>query len=113
MAFDNEQRAAMRILSGIEDGTMTAAQSFELVDQADPTLVYLIFTWLRKRYVGHPNADTITSRLVAISDKYPSVAAKMKEGQADSIVEWFEDSYTYRDLDAKQFIELVVTKLES
>ncbi len=113
MAFDNEQRAAMRILSGIEDGTMTAAQSFELVDEADPTLVYLIFTWLRKRYAGHTNADTITSRLVEISDTYPSVAAKMKEGQADSIVEWFEDGYTYRDLDAKAFIELVVTKLES
>jgi hypothetical protein len=112
MAFEQEQRAALRILEGIEEGTMSAAESFELVDNADPTLVYLIFTWLRKRYAQHPNSDAVIGRVVAISDHYPSVAEKMKEGQADPVVEWFEDSYSYRDLDAKQFIELIVEKLE-
>jgi hypothetical protein len=50
MALEQEQRAALRILEGIEEGTMSAAESFALVEDADPALVYLIFTWLRKRY---------------------------------------------------------------
>ena len=112
MAFEQEQRAALRILEGIEEGTMSAADSFELVDNADPALVYLIFTWLRKRYAQHPNADAVIGRVVAITDGHPSVTAKMKEGQADPVVEWFEDGYSYKDLDAKQFIEMIVEKLE-
>jgi hypothetical protein len=76
-------------------------------------LVYVIFTWIRKRYADHPNADAVVGRLLAISDKYPAVTQKMKEGQADSVVEWFEDAYSYRDLGSKELIEVVVDKLES
>jgi hypothetical protein len=36
----------------------------------------------------------------------------MKQGQADPVVQWFEDSYSYRELDKKSFIELVIEKLE-
>lgn len=90
---------------------MSAPDSFALVDDADPALVYLIFTWIRKRYADHPNSDAVIGRMVAISDR-PSVAQKMKEGQADPVVEWFEDSYSYRDLDKPKFIELIVEKLE-
>ena len=38
--------------------------------------------------------------------------AKMKEGQADVVVQWFEDSYSYRYLGSKAFIELIIEKLE-
>ena len=69
---------------------MSAADSFSLVDDADPVLIYLIFTWLRKRYADHPNADAVIGRLLAISNK-GSVRAKMKEGQVDVVVQWFED----------------------
>lgn len=113
MAYERQQAAAMRILSGIEDGSMSAADSAALVAEADPTLVYLIFTWLRRRYVDHPNADTVLGRLVAVIDKDPSINAKMKEGQQDPVVEWFEDEHVYRDLHARDFIELIVDKLES
>ena len=111
MALEQEQRAASRILEGIEEGTMSASDSLALVEDADPALIYLIFTWLRKRYAEHPNSDAVVGRLVAISDR-GSVAKKMKEGQADSVVEWFEDSYSYRDLGSKEFIELIIDKLE-
>jgi len=112
MAFEQEQRAALRILEGIEEGTMSAADSAALVEDADPALIYLIFTWLRKRYADHTNSDAVLGRVVAISGR-PAVAKMMKEGQADSIVEWFEDGYSYRDLGAKEFIALIVEKLES
>jgi hypothetical protein len=112
MAFERERAAALRILEGIEEGTMTSSDSFALIDEADPTLVYFIVTWLRSRYgPSHPASDAVLGRLLAISNR-PSVAAKMKEGQADPVVEWFEDAYSYRDLDSKEFIALVVDKLE-
>jgi hypothetical protein len=111
MALEQEQRAALRILEGIEEGTMSATDSLALVEDADPALIYLIFTWLRKRYKDHTNSDAVIGRVVAISGR-GSVAKLMKEGQADAVVQWFEESYSYRDLDKKQFIELIIEKLE-
>jgi hypothetical protein len=111
MALEQEQQAALRILEGIEEGTMSASDSFALVEAADPALIYLIFTWLRKRYADHPNSDAVLGRLLAISDR-GAVPRMMKEGQADPVSQWFEESYSYRQLDSKEFIELIVEKLE-
>lgn len=112
MAFDQETKAALRILEGIEEGTMSSADSFALVDEADPALVYLIFTWLRNHYgPSHAASDAVLGRLLAISNR-PSIAKKMKEGQADPVVAWFEDGYSYRELGSKEFVTLIVEKLE-
>ena len=91
---------------------MSRADLFALVDDADPTLVYLIFTWLRAHYKpSHPASDAVLGRVVEISN-HASIAAKMKEGQTDPVVEWFEDGYSYKDLGSKEFITLIVEKLE-
>lgn len=113
MPFEQQTKAALRILEGIESGTTSTADALELVDQADPALVYLIFTWIRNRYKpSDPASEAVLGRLVEVS-KLGSVAAKMKEGQVDPVVAWFEDEYSYRDLGSRQFIELIVDKLES
>ena len=91
---------------------MSAADSFALVDEADPALVYLIFTWLRKRYADHVNADAVIGRLLAISNRYTAVTKKMNEGKADAVVQWFEENYSYKDLGKAEFIELIIEKLE-
>lgn len=112
MAFEQETKAALRILEGITEGTMSSGDSISLVEDADPALIYLLFTWIRHRYgPSHPASDGVLGRLVAISNR-PSVAAKMKEGQEDAVVEWFEDGYSYRDLDAAAFVALIIEKLE-
>ena len=111
MALEQEQRAALRILEGIEEGTMSSSDSLALVEEADPALIYLIFTWLRKRYADHANADAVIGRLLEIS-KRGTVPKLMKEGQADAVVQWFEESYSYKDLGSKEFIELIIEKLE-
>lgn len=113
MSFDHAVAAALRILEGIEEGTMSTADSYALVEDADPALIYLIFTWIRKRYADNPNADAVIARLLAVVDRDPKVAAKMKEGQRDPVVEWFEDEHSYRELGRRDFIELIVDKLES
>lgn len=114
MAYEQQQRAALRLLEGIENGIMTTTELSALIDDADPALVYLILTWLRGHYgPNHAASEAVIGRLVELTERYPSVAKKMKEGQQDSIVEWFEDGYSYRELDSKAFIALVVDKLES
>jgi len=111
MSLEQHQREALRILEGIEEGSMSATDSVALVEDADPALIYLIFTWLRKRYADHENSDAVIGRLVAVSGR-GSVVKKMKEGQADPVVQWFEENYSYRTLEAKEFIELIIEKLE-
>jgi hypothetical protein len=112
MAFEQQRAAALRILRGLEEGTMTAAQSTDLVEDADPALVYLIFTWIRRRYADDPNADAVVGRLLAVLDRKPAVALKLKEGQSDPVVQWFEEEHAYREFGAEDFIETIVDKLE-
>ena len=112
MAFEQQQREALRILEGIEEGTSSAADSSELVEAADPALIYLMFTWLRKRYADHSNSDAVIGRLVEVSNR-GAVAKMMKEGQADPISRWFEETYNYRELDKSQLVETIIDKLES
>jgi hypothetical protein len=103
---------ALRILEGIEEGTMSASDSQAIVEEADPALVYLIFTWLRKRYKEHTNSDAVIGRLVEVSNR-GNIAKQMNEGKADPVSRWFEENYSYKDLEKKEFIELVVDKLET
>ena len=112
MAFEQQKAAAFRILSGIEEGTMSASQSYDLVEDADPALIYLLFTWLRRRYADDPNADAVVGRLLAVLDRNASVALKMKEGQSDPVVQWFEEEHSYREFGAEDFVDVVVEKLE-
>ena len=110
--MSEDRSNALRLIEGIENSTLSTNDTVDLIEKTDPVLVYLVITWLRKRYADHVNADTVVGRLVEIT-RSPAVAARMKEGQADSMVEWFEDAYSYRKLEAKELVETVVDKLES
>ena len=113
MAFDNEKREARRLLGAIDDGTHNASDTFYMVKDADPTLIYFVFAWLRASYpASHPAADAILGRLGELCTKHPEAARMATKGGEDSIVEWFEDAYTYREFTADEFIELIVEKLE-
>jgi hypothetical protein len=112
MAFDQEKKDALRMLEGIELGTMTATESFALLDEADPTLVHFIFKWLRKRYRDHAAADGVLGRLREVCSEHRSLTRKAKEGEEDAVVGWFESTYVYKDLEAAEFIDIVVEKLE-
>jgi len=110
--MDEFRSAAQRILEGIEEGKLSAADSQTVVEEADPALVYLLFTWLRKHYKDHPNADAVIGRFVDVSNR-GQIAKQMNEGKADPVSRWFEEGYSYKDYNAQEFIDLVVDKLES
>lgn len=113
MGFETEIRAAREIVSALEDGTRDTAQTYFLVENADPTLLYLIFAWLRGSYPPtNPASDGVLGRLTALCTQYPAVAQRAKAGQSDPVVDWFEDAYEYRNFEADGFCELVVEKLE-
>ena len=113
MAFAQEKRDALYLLEGIENGTLPTTEAAYRIEEADPALAYFIITWLRHRYGGdHPAAEGVIGRVVDITSNHAGVKAQLKEGKADSIVEWFEDEYGYRDFSASDFIDLIVDKLE-
>lgn len=113
MAFETEQREARRLLDSIELGSMPTTDVARLIELADPVWVYLMFTWLRTRYAKHAAAGGVIGRIVEICQRYPLATRMMKEGQHDSLVEWFESTYEYRELDADAFVQIVIEKLES
>ena len=113
MAFKMEKAAAQRLLGALEDGKLGATDTFHLVEQADPTLVYFVFAWLRAQYPpSHPASDAVLGRMGELCSRYPKAARMAQDGKEDPIVEWFEDAYNYRDFRAVEFIDLVVEKLE-
>jgi len=113
MAFAHEQREALHLLHGIENGTMASGEAARLIEEADPALVYLILTWLRSHYGGdHPAAEGVLGRLVEFTSRHPAVKTKMREGQSDSVVSWFEQEHSYRDFGDIGFVALIVEKLE-
>ncbi len=112
MAFEHEKRQATRMLEGIENGSLKVWQSRDLLQEADPTLAYFVFTWLRAHYPpSHPAAEGVLGRLAEICAD-PAIPRRIKAGGADPLVEWFEEAYAYRDLDRAAFIDLIVDKLE-
>lgn len=112
MSFEHEKQTALRLLQGIELGTMTADESYRELSEADPTLVYFIFKWLRKRYREHPAAEGVLGRLAEVCNEYRDITRRAKEGEDDPVVGWFEGSYQYKDLEGPEFIDLIVEKLE-
>lgn len=113
MGFELEEREARRVLDAIELGSTSIADCFALLEQSDPTFVYLLFSWLRNRFANDPAAVGVIGRIVEICQRYPGVTRMMKQGEADSLAKWFEDTYEYRDLSADAFVRIVVEKLES
>ena len=80
MAFEQEQREALYLLQGIENGSLRAADAAHVIQGADPALVYLVLTWIRSRYGGdHPAAEGVLGRLVELTSKHAVVKAKMRE----------------------------------
>ncbi len=111
--FEEEKRLAFAMLSGIELGLMDPEESYELMKDADSTLVYFIFKWLKKHYHrDHDDHEIIRRRVKSVTNQYRSLTRKAKSGEADPIVEWFEGTHKYRELSAEDFIDVIVDKLE-
>ncbi len=97
----------------LENGSPSTDATRPLADDADPVLVYAMFAWLRAYYhPGHSASDGVLGRIVALCTASPAVARAARSAEKDPIVEWLEESFTWRDLDRDELVSLVVDKLE-
>ncbi len=111
--FEEEKRVAFAMLSGIELGLMDPEETYELMKDADSTLVYFIFKWLKKHYHrDHDDHEVMRRRVKSVTNQYRALTRKAKSGEADPIVEWFEGTHKYRELSSEDFIDIIVDKLE-
>ena len=113
--FESEIREATRLLGGIESGTMSATDAFNIMNKQDPVLNYFIMRFLREKYpASNPSSEGVLSRIVEITSTYTDLVSKMKKAEMDSLRHWFDDTYEMRDFYSKQdqFVELLVEKVE-
>ncbi len=109
-------RESLHWLEGIEDGTMTTGDLYNLSTKLDPVLINMIIKYIRKKYPStKPEAAGVIGRLVELTNTYPDIVKKMKSAETDPIVEWFSESYNFGEFYSKpeEMLEMLVDKLES
>jgi hypothetical protein len=95
---------------------MSPADAAIIAESIDPTLLYVIVSFLRAIYpASDPAATPVLERVVRLTSDRPAVIAKHREGEQDPVSHWFEDEYEYRDFRGRgsELIELIVDKLET
>jgi len=116
MSVEFEKQEANRLMTGIEDGGMTAADAYNIAENRDPVFLYFMTRYLREKYPpGSPQAQGVTERLIELTSTYDSIVKAIQEGEKDSMREWFDDSYSMKEFfrDSQEFVDLIVDKLES
>jgi len=113
----NEQKAAaIRVLSGLENGTMLPADAARIAEDLDPVLVYVVVEFLRAVYpASDPAASSVLERVVRMTSASPEVVRLRREGESDPVSRWFESEHEYRAFRGRgaDLVELIVDKLES
>lgn len=106
----------LRLLIGLENGTLSMADAYDLAESCDPVVVFFVFKYLREKYhAQNPMSAGIISRLVDLTSNYPILIKKSQKGEVDIITEWFDDTHNIRDYFASphDLMALIVEKIES
>ena len=111
--FSDEKQHAFGILLGIAQGSAMADETFALLKDAEPVLVYFLFRWLKKYYhKDHDDYEFVKANLSDVRNSHRQLTRMAKDGEEDPMVEWFEGHYRYREMSAFEFIDLIIEKLE-
>lgn len=116
MSAADEKRDALRLLAGLEKGDVPFADLPVLVEQLDPVLVHVVFSFVRAVHpASDPAASAILERLVRLSSASAEAVRKNREGARDPIARWVESEHDYRAFKGRgaDLIDLVVDKLDS
>jgi hypothetical protein len=116
MPQQDERAGAARLLRGLENGTLSAADAPILAEDLDPVLVYVIVKYLRAVHpASDPAASAVLERVVRLTSGHPAVVRKYREGEKDPISQWFEGEHVYSDYRGREseLIDLIVDKLET
>ena len=115
MSFEQEKKDGLRLLSGLENGTLSTADAFNIADKRDPLLVYFVMRFLREKYPATNTASQgVLERLVALTATYSDLVKKTKAAESDPVREWFDDAYAMRQYFDKpeECVDMIVEKIE-
>ncbi len=116
MSTTTDKREALRLLTGLENGGMTTDDALVLAETLDPVLVYLTVRYLRESYpASDPAASSVLERVVALTSKHAAFIKKFRDGEQDSVSQWFESEHSFGSFRGRnlEFIDVIVDKLES
>jgi hypothetical protein len=116
MNTSTNKNEAMRLLKGLEDGSVDAVDARILAEDLDPVLLYVIVRYLREVYpASDPAASPVLERVVKLTSTYPTMIEKSKAGEQDPVSQWFESESSFRDFRGRsdELIELIIDKLET
>jgi hypothetical protein len=114
--MNTESKETLRLLLGLENGTLTTADAYNLAEVRDPVLIYFVLRFLREKYPpSQPTSAGVVQRLIDLTRTYADIVKKSKQGEKDPLREWFDDAYAIRDYFDRpgDFIEMIVEKIDS
>jgi hypothetical protein len=113
--MEQEIREGLRLLKGLEEGNLSAADAFNIAEKRDPVLVFFVLRFLRDKYpAANPSSEGVVRRVLELTSTYPAIVAMSKKGEADVITEWFNDSYAMAEFyeDQAGLMAMIVEKIE-
>ena len=116
MGGSTNQADALRLLQGLEQGTLHVVDARMLAATLDPVLVHVVLRYLREVYpASNPAARAVLDRVVALTSNAPELVTLIKEGERDPVSEWFSSEYSFNDFRGRgpELLDLIVDKLES
>jgi hypothetical protein len=116
MSASIDKGEAVRLLQGLEDGALPTADVAILAETLDPVLVHFVVKYLRVSYpASNPAATAVLDRVVQLTEAYPRIVEKSKEGEEDSVSAWFELEYSFEEFRSRgrELIEMIADKLDS
>jgi hypothetical protein len=98
MSSLSDRNEGLRLLQGLENGTMNASDAYNIAKDREPILLYFILRYLRDRYNGSdPASAGVMRRVIELTGTYDQIVRMNKEGEKDAMVEWFNDGYSVSD----------------
>ena len=111
----SDKSQALRFLNGLEAGTLSSSDAYNIVKDKDPVLVYFLLRYLKDKYsASQPEAPAIMARVLELTSTYDDIKKMLRTGEKDAMREWFDDSHSIREFNrnAEGFVDLIIDKLE-
>jgi len=111
----DEKSAALRLLDGLENGTLGVEDAALLAAEIDPVYFYVGVRFLRACHpASDPVATAVLGRVVALTSKGASLVERFKQGEQDAISRWFEQNHDYRDYRgrSRDLVDTLAEKVE-
>jgi hypothetical protein len=114
--MDQERQESLRLLNGLESGSLSIADAYNIADKRDPLIVYFVLRYLREKYPASiPASSGVVGRIVELTKTYDKLVKKAKDGENDSLREWFDDTYDLKSFfnQPDKLVDTLIEKIES